>query len=71
VNHSSSSYAVNYDQTNPRPSGTLAGDTSQPNPSAQLMNHFYNRTTIDGSDPSNVMPEVESPAEQNNNSDNI
>jgi hypothetical protein len=39
---SSSSWAVNFSQTNPQPSGTLAGGTSQPNPSAQPMNHFYN-----------------------------
>jgi hypothetical protein len=47
--HASSSCDVNFAQTNPQPSGTSAAGTSQPNPSAQPMNHFYNQTTIDGS----------------------
>jgi hypothetical protein len=34
VNPSSSSYIVNFAQNNPQPSGTSAGGTSQPNPSA-------------------------------------
>jgi hypothetical protein len=37
----SSSYAFNIAQTNPQPSGASTGGTSQPNPLAQLMNHFY------------------------------
>jgi hypothetical protein len=54
--HPSSSWAINFEQTNPQPSGTSVGGTSQSNPLAQLMNHFYNRTTIDGSAPSSGMP---------------
>jgi hypothetical protein len=45
---SSSSCAINFAQTNPQPSGTSAGDSSQPNPSAQSINHFYSRTIVDG-----------------------
>jgi hypothetical protein len=40
VNPSSSTCVVNFSQTNPHTSGTLAGDTSMPNPLAQLVNHF-------------------------------
>jgi hypothetical protein len=47
-NASSSSCAINFAQTNPQPIGTSARSTLKPNPSAQPMNHFYNRTTIDG-----------------------
>jgi hypothetical protein len=68
---SSSSYAVNFVQTNPQPSGTSAGGTSQPNPSTQPMNHFYNRMTIDGSTPANVMLKVEITVKQNNSSDDF
>jgi hypothetical protein len=50
VNHSSSC-AVNFAQANPETSCTLAGGTTMPNPSAQPMNHFNSRTTIDGSAP--------------------
>jgi hypothetical protein len=57
VHASSSSCTINFAQTNPQPSGTSAGDTSQPNQSAQLMNHFYSRTTIDGSTPAYEMPQ--------------
>jgi hypothetical protein len=67
----SSSYAINFAQTNPQPTGTSAGGTSQPNLSAQLMNHFYSRTSIDGLTPANVMPEVEITVEQNNSSDDV
>jgi hypothetical protein len=49
--HASSSCIVNFAQTNPQSSGTSAGGTSQPNPLAQPMNHFYSRTTVDGSAP--------------------
>jgi hypothetical protein len=55
VHLSSSSYAFNFAQTNPHPSGTSAGGTSQPNPSAQSINHFYSQTTIDGSAPTGGM----------------
>jgi hypothetical protein len=47
----SSSCAFNFAQTNPRPSGTSVGGTSQPNRSAQPMTHFYSQTTIDSSSP--------------------
>jgi hypothetical protein len=40
VNPSSSSFAVNFAQTNPQTSGTSADGTTMPNPSAQLMNHY-------------------------------
>jgi hypothetical protein len=53
----SSSCTFNFAQTNHQPSGTSAGDTSQPNPSAQSMNHFYSRTTIDSSAPIGGMPQ--------------
>jgi hypothetical protein len=36
-----SSCTVNFAQTNPQTSGTLAGGTTMPNPSAQSMNHFH------------------------------
>jgi ssRNA-specific RNase YbeY (16S rRNA maturation enzyme) len=51
VNLSSSTCVVSFTQTNPHTSGTLAGGTSMPNPSAQLVNHFHSRTTIEGSAP--------------------
>jgi hypothetical protein len=51
INPSSSTCAVSFTQTNPHLSGALAGGTSMPNPSAQLVNNFHNRTTIDGSTP--------------------
>jgi hypothetical protein len=51
VHPSSSSCAFNFAQTNPQPSGTSVGGTTQPNPSAQPMNHFHSRTTVDGSAP--------------------
>jgi hypothetical protein len=47
----SSSCAFNFAQTNPQPSGTSVGGTSQPNRSAQPMTHFYSQTTIDSSAP--------------------
>jgi hypothetical protein len=43
-----SSCAINFAQTNPQPSGTSVGGTSQPSPLAQPMNHFYCQTIIDG-----------------------
>jgi hypothetical protein len=54
---SSSSCVVNFAQTNPQPSGTSVGGTSQPNPSAEPMNQLYSRTTIDGSAPVGWMPQ--------------
>jgi hypothetical protein len=48
VNPSSSTCVVSFTQTNPHTSGASAGGTSMPNPSAQVVNHFYNQTTIDG-----------------------
>jgi hypothetical protein len=53
----SSSCAINFAQTNPQSSGTSAGGTSQSNLSAQLMNHFYSWTTIDGSTPACGIPQ--------------
>jgi hypothetical protein len=49
VNPSSSTYAVSFTQTNPHSSGALVGGTLMPNPSAQPVNHFHGRTTIEGS----------------------
>jgi hypothetical protein len=51
VNPSSSTCAVSFTQTNPHSSGALAGGTSMPNSSAQPVNHFLSRTTIEGSAP--------------------
>jgi hypothetical protein len=66
-----SSCVVNFAQISSQPSGTSAGGTSQLNPSAQPMNHSYNRTTIDGSTLANVMSEMEIPAEQNDSSNDV
>jgi hypothetical protein len=57
VNHSSSSCTINFTQTNSQISGTSAGDTTFPNPSAQPMIHFHSRTIIDGSAPTFGMPQ--------------
>jgi hypothetical protein len=57
VNPSSSSCAANIAQTNPQTYGTLVGGTTMSNPSAQPMNHFHIRTTIDGSTPTFGMPQ--------------
>jgi hypothetical protein len=54
---SSSSCVVTFTQTNPQTSGTSMGGAIIPNPSAQPMNHFHNRTTINGSAPTFVMPQ--------------
>jgi hypothetical protein len=56
VNPFSSYCAVNFAQTNPQTSGISAGGATIPNLSAQLMNHFHNRITIDGSTPTFGMP---------------
>jgi hypothetical protein len=53
----SSTYEVSFTQTNPHTSGALMGDTSMPNLSAQLMNHFHSQTTIEGSAPTFGMPQ--------------
>jgi hypothetical protein len=57
VNHSSSTYAVSFSQTNPHTSGQSTGNTSMSNPLAQSVNHFHNRTTIEGSTPTFEMPQ--------------
>jgi ssRNA-specific RNase YbeY (16S rRNA maturation enzyme) len=49
VNSSSSTCTISFTQTNPYTSGPSAGGTSMPNLSAQPMNHFHSRTTIEGS----------------------
>jgi hypothetical protein len=41
VNPSCSTCAVSFTQTNPHTSGALAGGTSMPNHSSQLVNHFH------------------------------
>jgi hypothetical protein len=56
-NPSSSTCTVGFTQTNPHTSGPSAGSISMPNPSAQPMNHFHSRTTIEGSAPSLGMPQ--------------
>jgi hypothetical protein len=48
---SSSTCDVNFAQTNPHTSGPSMGGTIMPNPSAQLVNHFHSRITIEGSTP--------------------
>jgi hypothetical protein len=57
INPSSSTSTVNFAQINPHTSGPLAGDASMPNPSAQPVNHFHSRTTIEGSAPNFGMPQ--------------
>jgi hypothetical protein len=57
INPSSSTSVVNFTQTNPHTSGPSVGSTTMSNPSAQLMNHFHNRTTIKGSAPNLGMPQ--------------
>jgi hypothetical protein len=56
TNPSSSSCMVSFSQTNRQTSGTSVGSATMPNPSAQSMNHFYNRTTIKGSATTFGMP---------------
>jgi hypothetical protein len=53
----SSTCIVSFTQTNPHISGPSAGGTSMPNSSAQPMNHFHSRTTIEGSAPKLGMPQ--------------
>jgi hypothetical protein len=57
VNPSSSSFAVNFTQINLQTSGPSVGGTTMPIPSAQPMNHFYSRTTINGSTPTFGIPQ--------------
>jgi hypothetical protein len=47
----SSTCVVSFNQTNSHTSGPSMGGTSMPNPSAQPVNHFHSRTTIEGSAP--------------------
>jgi hypothetical protein len=56
VNPSSSSCTIDFPQTNPHISDTSVGGTTMPNPHAQSVNHFHNRTTIDRSAPTFGMP---------------
>jgi hypothetical protein len=49
VNPSSSTCVVSFTQTNPHTTGPTMCGTSMPTPSAQPMNHFHSRTTIEGS----------------------
>jgi hypothetical protein len=56
INHSSSTCAVSFTQTNPHTSGASVGGTSMPNPSAQPMNHFHSQTTIECSTPTFGVP---------------
>jgi hypothetical protein len=51
TNHSSSTCAVNFTQTNPHTSSPSTGGTSMSNPSTHPMNHFHSQTTIEGSAP--------------------
>jgi hypothetical protein len=51
VNSSSSICTVNFAQTNPHKSGPSVGGTTMPNPSAQPVNHFHSRPTIEGLTP--------------------
>jgi hypothetical protein len=57
VNLSSSTCTVSFTQTNPHISGPFMSGTSMPHPSAQSMNHFHSRTTIEGSAPTFGMPQ--------------
>jgi hypothetical protein len=57
ANLSSSTSTVSFAQINPHSSGPSTGGTSMPNPSAQSVNPFHNRTTIEGSPPNLGMPQ--------------
>jgi hypothetical protein len=57
INPSSSSGVVRFTQTNPQTSDTSTDGATIPNPSAQPMNHFHSRTTIEGSAPTFGMPQ--------------
>jgi hypothetical protein len=57
ANPSSSTCAVGFTQTNPCTSGPSASGTLMSNPSAQPVNHFHNRTTIESSTPTFGIPQ--------------
>jgi hypothetical protein len=57
ANPFSSTCIVSFTQTNPHISGASVGGTSMLNPSAQSVNHFHSRTTIEGSAPTFGMPQ--------------
>jgi hypothetical protein len=57
ANPSSSTSAVSFTQKNLHTSGPSAGGTSMPNPSAQPVNYFHSRTTIEGSTPTFEIPQ--------------
>jgi hypothetical protein len=57
ANPSSSTCAINFNQTNQHTSGPSVDGTALPNPSAQPTNHFHSRTTIEGSVPNLGMPQ--------------
>jgi hypothetical protein len=57
VNPSSSTCTVSFTQTNPHISGASVDNTSMPNPSAQSVNHFHSRTTIEGLSPTFGVPQ--------------
>jgi hypothetical protein len=57
VHPSYSTCAISFTQTNPHTSDPLASGTSMPNPSAQPVNHFHSRTTIESSAPTFGMPQ--------------
>jgi hypothetical protein len=52
-----SSCVVIFTQTNPHTCGTSVRGTIKPNPSAQLVNHFHSRTTIEVSAPTFRVPQ--------------
>jgi hypothetical protein len=62
TNPSSSTCAISFTQTNPNTSGPLAGSTAMPNPSAQPVNHFHSRTTIEGTTLNLGMPQQSTPS---------
>jgi hypothetical protein len=57
VNPSSSTCTISFTQTNPHTSGPSVGGTSMPNSSAQPVNHFHSRTTIECLAPTFRMPQ--------------
>jgi hypothetical protein len=57
ANPSSYTSAINFTQINPHISGPSTGGASMPNRSAQPVNHFHSRTTIDCLAPNLRMPQ--------------
>jgi hypothetical protein len=57
VNPSSSICDVSFTQSNPHTSGASAGGTIMPKPSAQPVNHFHSRTTIESLAPTFGAPQ--------------